>query len=147
MYSTDLIPPNAIKNSEVDISVKECKEIWDKIGYTIQREVVENPLGVVFPFYNGEIKTQYLPYKKKTVDWIASGEIGKEVPQLYLNSKGKVSKLIWERREARRYNKSIEMFAFEFLQKIVKDSAKAVSKNPEKYRVAKVKFINRRYDK
>lgn len=126
-----------------NMSWKEFWDIWCLIGIETVNEIAENPLGVKLPFFLGEWKVQYLPYKPKTQDNVTSAEIGDIVPYLNIHSKGKVCSIIWERKDARRYNSVLDLYAFEEDKKLTLKAAEAVNKNPDKYRVSRVRVNNR----
>jgi hypothetical protein len=124
---------------------REFLEIWEAIATTFKETIIENPLGLKAPFFIGEWKVQHLPYRPKTQDYKASEEVAKKIPFLNLHTKGKTGKLIWERKSARRYNRALDLYAFEPLQQGFRDEvSKALQRNPERYRVARPKSINKR---
>lgn len=150
-YSTLLITEELWKeaiaqNPEYQgMTYKKFQDIWEAIATSFKETVIENPLGIKAPFFIGEWKIQYLPYRLGVQDWKSSEEIGEKVPFLNLHTKGKVCKLIWERRAARRYNRALDLYAFEPLQQGFRDEvAKAIMKNPERYRVSRPKSINKK---
>lgn len=120
------------------MSYKEFQSIWIAISDLFKETVIDNPLGIKAPFFIGEWKIQYLPYKLDVTDYKTSEEIGEKVPFLNLHSKGKNCKLVWERRMARRYNSMLNLYAFEPLQQGFRDEvSKAIMSNPNKYRVSR----------
>ena len=120
------------------LSYEEFYKIWMLISQKFKDSVIDNPLGVKAPFFIGEWKIQYLPYKLDVTDYNTSQELGEKVPFLNLHSKGKNGKLVWERRLARRYNVMLNMYAFEALQQGFRDEVnKALLANPNKYRISR----------
>lgn len=127
-----------------EMSYKEFQRIWKAIADSFKDTVINNPLGVKAPFFMGEWKIQYLPYRLEVIDHASSNELGEQIPFLNLHTKGKVCKLMWERRNARRYNRVLDLYAFEALQQGFRDEvAKAIMKNPERYRVTRLKSMNK----
>jgi hypothetical protein len=127
-----------------ELTWKEFKTCWEEITATIREEGVMNPLGVKLGFYLGEIKTQFLPHKKKAVDRKASAEAGEVVTHLNLVTRGKVAKIKWERRWAVNFNKILQLYAFEPDQKMNKIAKTYIPENPEKLRVARITLGGKR---
>ncbi len=124
------------------LTFEQFCDVWEKIVMEIKDEVVDNALGVNLAFYLGELKIQYVPYKMRTKDIAISTELGENTPQIRLKSKGKSGKIIWERKSARRYNRSLELYHFEPHNEFKGMAAKALDRNPDKYRVARIKANN-----
>lgn len=120
------------------MSYEEFLNIWMLISKKFKDTVVDNALGIKAPFFIGEWKIQYLPYKFENCDYNTSEQIGEKVKHLNLHSKGKSGKLVWERKIARRFNKMLNLFAFEPLQQGFRDEVnKALIANPNKYRISR----------
>lgn len=135
---------NEISPKDLGISYEEFLSIWEKITDKIKQQVSSNPLGVNLPFFLGELKVNYLPYKIPLVDDVSSQEIGIEVPRLYLNSKGKRASIVWERKKARRFNNILNIYAFEPMQATFRDAVRnALKLTPELFRVGKLKLANK----
>lgn len=99
--------------------------MWQDIAQTTREEVCSNPLGVKLGGFLGELKIQYLCYKPK----IRSAAI-----PINLATKGKIPYVKWERRWASRFNKSLQLYAFEQTREL-RDLATEHKKNsPEKIR-------------
>lgn len=120
-----------------NISWQEFQKLWIDITDTIRTETVYNPLGVRLAYYLGELKVQYLPYKFGTVDKKASEELGVEVNNLHIHSKGKDIKVKWERRWAVKFNRMLQFYAFEPDRKICHLASKHTYESPEKLRVSR----------
>lgn len=125
------------------ISWKEFQRIWVLIAEEIKIEAATNPLGVKLPLFLGELKNQYLPYKKEVQDHVLSQQEGDNIPLLNLHSKGKVGKLIWERKGARRFNKVLDLWAFEPSDLFRDLASEALRKTPDKFRIARTRVNNR----
>ncbi len=144
-YSKILVTEELWKNAIINnpeyknMTYKEFKDIWDKIATSFKETVLINPLGIKAPFFIGEWKIRYLPFQIKVQDYKNSEEQGEKLPYLNLHSKGKICKLIWERKNARRYNRILDLYAFEPLQQGFRNEvSKAIIKNPEIYRVSRI---------
>lgn len=124
-------------------SYEEFFNIWCLIADKVKEQVATNPLGVHLPFFMGDLKVNYLPYKIPLVNDILSQEVGVAVPQLFLNSKGKRASIVWERKEARRFNRMLNLYAFEPMQATFRNRVKEVLRtNPNLYRTGKLKDSN-----
>lgn len=122
----------------------DFKDYWEDIAFTIRSETVMNPLGVKLHYYLGETKTQFLPYKFKSVNIDASIEAGELIGNLNISTRGKVAKIKWERRQAVRFNKVLQFYGFEPDRKINTLAAKYVPENPEKIRTSRVTLGGKR---
>lgn len=149
-YSKILITEELWKQAILDnpefkgMSYKEFQEIWEMIATSFKDTVINNALGIKAPFFIGEWKIQYLPYRQAVQNYKGSEEAGEKVPYLNLHTKGKTLKLVWERRNARRYNRALDLYAFEPLQQGFRDEvAKAILKHPQIYRVSRPREINK----
>lgn len=119
------------------ISYTDFKERWMEIADTIRTESIKNPLGVKLGYYTGELKYQYLPHKFKALDNKLSAELGEEVNQLNLLTKGKVGKIKWERRWAVKFNKILQYYAYEPDRRMSKLAKEHTDSSPESIRVAR----------
>lgn len=131
---------------EFTISKKEFESIWlDILVPEIQNEIVNNPLGFKTPFYNGELKLQWLPYKPKKYDFDHKTKTGDEVPKIDLKNGGKVHKLKWERRNAVRYNRWLQFYGFTHNREIDKLVKNKLNSNPGDMRVSRVTLGGDKY--
>lgn len=117
---------------------------WEDIAKTVQTETIFNPLGVKLPFYLGELKLQFLPYRYRAVDRHQSVELGEEVRHLNLATRGKVAKIKWERRRAVNSNKVLQYFGFCNDRKMNKLANQHLTENPERVRIARTTLGGRR---
>ena len=106
-----------------NLTWKEFYQYWLDIAKKIRYEVIYNPLGVKLGSYLGELKMQFIPYKFKAVDYGKSIELGEKVPYLNIETKGKVPRIKWERRQAVKFNKILQFYAFDETRE-VKELAK-----------------------
>lgn len=144
-FSTNIVTSKLWKQSKLNISLEQFMQIWKSISTQIVHEVTTNALGVKLPFFTGELKVQYLPYKMNTTDIPISTQIGEVVPQMYMLSKGKVGCVVWERKASRKFNRALDWYAFEESQENFRDVVKrALLKNPEMFRVSRPRAINLR---
>lgn len=124
---------------EYNINQKEFEHIWfDMLVPEIQKEVVINPLGFKAPFYIGELKLQWLPYRPEKYDFDYKTKTGDEVPRINLQNGGKVHKLKWERRNAVRYNRWLQFYGFTHNREIDRLAKKKLAENPGDMRVSRV---------
>jgi hypothetical protein len=131
---------------EYDIDLKEFEHIWlDLIAPEIQKEAALNPLGIKLPFYVGELKLQWLPYRPKEIDFNHKDRQGEIVPLLNLMNGGKVPKLKWERRNAVRYNRWLQFYGFTPSREIEKLAKKKIEENPNDLRVSRVTLGGAKY--
>ncbi len=128
-----------------NISIIEFRQIWGEIAKEVRNQTVNNSLGIYFPFYVGETKIQFIPPSVKAVDMAESSELGEKINHLNIITKGKIGKLVWQRKRAAAFNKMINLFAFVADRKFSKQSVKALNTNPELYRL--MNQINKNYDK
>lgn len=142
-FSTSVLSKELWKNSKIDITWQQFNNILVEIMEEIKREVCNNPLGVKLPFFLGELKIQYLPYRAETQDTKTSQQIGEVVPYLNLHSKGKIGKLVWERKQARKFNASLDMWAYEPAKYFEEAVANALQTNPDKFRIARTRVLNK----
>lgn len=99
---------------EFNISFREFKRLWiEVLAPEIREQVINNPLGFVTSFYCGELKYQWLSYKPKSIDIPYKSKTGEEVPLVNMNHGNKVPKIIWERRNAVRYNPMLQFYGFD----------------------------------
>lgn len=127
------------KNIEYkNMSYQEFYKLWGDISETIRLESITNPLGVKLGAYTGELKLQYIPYKFECTEYNLSEELGKDVNNLNLLTKGKVARIKWERRWAVKFNKILQYFAFDPTREMNHLAKKYTDSNPEKLRVARV---------
>ena len=131
---------------EYDISKKDFEYIWlDLLVPEIQNETVNNPLGFKTPFYIGEVKLQWLPYRPEKYDFKHKLETGEKVPRVNLQNGGKYHKLKWERRNAVRYNRWLQFYGFTHNREIDKLAKKKLSQNPGDIRVSRVTLGGSKY--
>lgn len=112
--------------------------MWSEIAAKIRHEAIHNPLGVKLGFHCGELKLQYIPYKFDRQDPKLSAEMGEKTNFLNLESRGRVPKIKWERREAVKRNKILQYYAFDATREINKIAFEYINKHPDKIRVAAV---------
>jgi len=122
-----------------NLTWKEFYQYWLDIAKKIRYEVIYNPLGVKLGSYLGELKMQFIPYKFKAVDYGKSIELGEKVPYLNIETKGKVPRIKWERRQAVKFNKILQFYAFDETRE-VKELAKKYIRddNVDKIRTARI---------
>lgn len=126
------------------ISFKEFKIIWNEIAKEVRKQTCYNALGVNLPFYTGETKIQFIPVDVKGVDRGTSNEIGEKANHLNINTKGKIAKITWQRRNACKFNKMLHLFGFEQDRLLSQEANEALNTNPEIYRTMKI--INYKHD-
>lgn len=126
------------------LSWKEFQKIWVEIAEELKNEICTNPLGVKLPFFLGDLKVQYLPYKRENQDALLSAQLGEPIPHLNLHSKGKAGKLIWERKDARRFNRSLDLWAFEAADLFEDQVGSALKQSPDKFRISRTRVANKR---
>ena len=114
---------------------KEFKDDWEDLAQTIRYETAHNPLGVKLGSYTGELKYQYLPNTFQAKDNKTSEEIGEPVVYLNILTKGKVGKIIWERKKAARFNKMLNFFGFSAHREI---DQHVKNVNPDSVRTARI---------
>lgn len=124
-----------------DKSWEDILETWVLITNEIKKQVTQNPLGVKLKFYIGEIKLQYVPYKIKSFKFDTDNNLKRE---LNLHSRDKVAVIKWERREAVKYNKWLQYFAYDPARDLQTMASKAIFDNPEKYRTSRVTLGGRK---
>lgn len=117
---------------------REFYNNWGDIAKTIRDETITNPLGVKLEKFAGELKLQYLPYRLNTSDNIVSEQLGEKVNFLNIETRGKVAKLKWERREAVKRNKILQFYAFDGTRELCKMANKYIHENPDSLRTARV---------
>lgn len=129
---------------EFDISEDEFLRIWNKvISPEIRKEAGTNPLGIKLPYYLGEIKVQWLPYILKKDKVIIDSNTPYD--KLDLMNGGKTPTVKWERRNAVRYTRMLQFYAYDEDRKI-KDIAKVREKEtPEDIRVSRVTLGGEKY--
>lgn len=115
---------------------------WMEIAETIREEAIFNPLGVKLGSYMGELKLQYIPYKFMATDPKTSKEEGKRVNFLNITSRGKVAKVRWERRQAGRFNKMLQLFGFEPIRQLSRMAKSRIKANPLELKIARNNPIN-----
>lgn len=120
-----------------NIKWTEFYEIWLLISKELREEVVNNPLGVKLPFYTGEIKLQFLPYKFKAVNYAESSKLGKRITNANLMNRGKTATIKWERRWAVKFNKILQFFAFNPHRDIGKLAKERIDENPNTVRISR----------
>jgi len=131
---------------EYNISQKEFEHIWlDLLVPEIQNQAVNNPLGIKLPFYIGEIKLQWLPYKPNKIDFNYKQREGEDVPLISLKNGSKVHKVKWERRNAVRYNRWLQFYGFTHNRDIDKLARKKLDENPNDLRVSRVTLGGAKY--
>lgn len=123
---------------EHNLSWEEFYNNWMAITERIRYEAINNPLGIKLGSYMGELKVQYLPYKKDTKDEKGSDELGGETNHLNFHSRGRIAVVKWERRQAVRYNKILQFYAFDPTRELQKGASKYVMLNAEKLRISRV---------
>jgi hypothetical protein len=121
-----------------EMTWKEFYQNWLDIAERIRYEAIYNPLGVKLGSYIGELKLQYLPYKFEAKDHKSSAELGEKVNYLNIDSRGKVPKIKWERREAVKRNKILQFYAFDETRELNRLAFGYVEQNPHKLRTARV---------
>jgi len=122
-----------------DLTWKEFYQCWLNIAKKIREQVVQNPLGVKLGSYLGEIKLQYIPYKFKAVNHWESIKVGEKIPYLNIETKGKVPRIKWERRQAVKFNKILQFYAFDETREVKKLAAEYIrNDNADKIRTARV---------
>lgn len=119
-------------------SWNEFYALWLEIAGKIRQETVYNPLGIKLGAYCGELKVQYIPYLLKTTDYQASTELGHKVPFMNLETRGKVFRVKWERREAVKRNKILQFYAFDATREMNRMAHTYFKLHPEKLRTARV---------
>lgn len=133
-----------VANKEIAVSYEEYLQIWTLITDKVKQQVCTNPLGVNLPFFLGELKVSYLPYKVPSVNNNLSQKVGMEITDTNIHSKGKRGSIVWERKQARRFNNILNIYAFEPTQKTLRDPVReALRENPELFRVGKLKMANK----
>lgn len=121
-----------------ELSWDEFYKSWLEIAAKVRYEAIWNPLGVKLGFYCGELKLQYLPYKFEAIDHGTSEIIGEKTTHLNLDTKGKVPKIKWERRQAVKTNKILQFYAFDETREMNKLAHDYMQKHPDRLRVARV---------
>lgn len=121
-----------------DMSWSTFYAIWLEIAGKIRHEVVYNPLGVKLSSYCGELKVQYVPYLLDTTDYQASTELGYKVPYMNLETRGKVFRVKWERREAVKWNKILQFYAFDSVRETCRMAHNYFKMHPDRLRTARV---------
>lgn len=111
---------------------------WLQIAEKIRYEAVNNPLGVKLGSYTGEIKVQYIPYKMDILSREESRQVGEQVLVHNFDSKGKPARVKWERRQAVKFNKILQFYAFDETRELTKAAHEYIVKNPTKIRVANI---------
>jgi|LakMenE01Jun11ns_1017448.scaffolds.fasta_scaffold9946141_2 hypothetical protein len=128
-----------------NISKDEFKRIWINIlAPEIRKESIKNPLGLKLPFYNGELKLQWLPYRMKAPERKHKKETGEDIPIIYLNTQNKIGKVKWERRNAVRYNRWLQFYAFEPHREMEKMAKKRIDESND-IRVSRVTLGGAKY--
>jgi hypothetical protein len=120
-----------------EMSWKDFYDNWLDIAETIRHETVNNPLGVKLGSYTGELKLQYLPHKFIAEDLSSSEEIGEKVNHLNITTRGKVAKIKWERRWAVKFNKMLQLYAFDETREINQMAKEYIDKHSDKLRVSR----------
>ena len=145
--SIDELFEEFIKNyPEYKLTKKEFQHIWlDILVPEIQNETVNNPLGFKAPFYIGEFKLQWLPYRPEKYDFDHKTKTGEEVPRINLQNGGKYHKLKWERRNAVRYNRWLQFYGFTHNREIDRLAKKKLAENPGDMRVSRVTLGGAKY--
>lgn len=110
---------------------------WLEIAEKIRKEVVDNPLGVKLGSYTGELKIQYIPYKMEIRDEVESEKQGEEIFLHNFDSKGKPARVKWERRQAVKFNKILQFYAFDETRELTTAAHKHVLNNPNSIRISK----------
>lgn len=101
-----------VQKTSRPISWEEFLKVWECILDVIRQEAIFNPLGVKLPRFIGEIKVQYLPYKFSAYK-LDHANPEEKIKMLNLQQRGKVAKIKWERRQAVRFNKILQFYAFD----------------------------------
>jgi hypothetical protein len=115
-------------------------DYWKEIAETIREESIKNPLGVKLGSYTGEIKLQYLPYKfqKNFVrDEKVAAELGGNQKYTSIVTKGKQAKIKWERRWAAKFNRMLQLYAFEPTREMLGMAKEQCLSFPEKIRMSR----------
>lgn len=120
------------------LSWEEFYKSWLEIAAKIRYEAIYNPLGVKLGFHCGELKLQYLPYKFQAVDHATSEQIGEQTTYLNLESRGKVPKIKWERRQAVKMNKILQFYAFDETRELNRLAYQYMLNNADKLRIARI---------
>lgn len=127
-------------NPDANISYKRFLEIWKIIADKIKREIVENPMGVRLSHMCGEMRIQYLPKSVKAQNYFL--EEKEERPNyLNINSKGKVAKIMWIRKNAVKFNPFIMYFGYEQHKNLNQQAYDFIMKSPELYRSSGARWI------
>lgn len=131
-------------NPNQEISYKRFLEIWKIIADKIKQEAVENPMGIKLSHMCGEIRIQYLPKSIKAQNYFKKEE-GERPNYLNINSKGKVAKVMWIRKNAVKFNPFIVYFGYEQHKNISKQATEFINNTPELYRSSGSNWI--KFDK
>ena len=135
-----------IRYPEYKITKKEFEHLWlDILVPEINNQIVNNPLGFKCPFYVGELKLQWLPYRPKAYDFAHKDKTAEKVPLINLTNGGKVHKLKWERRNAVRYNRWLQFYGFTHSREIDRMAKKKLAENPDDMRVSRVTLGGAKY--
>lgn len=121
-----------------DMTWKEFYDSWLEIAEKVRFEAVNNPLGVKLGSYTGELKVQLIPYKMDVIDRGNSDKMGEEIHPHNFESKGKPACVKWERRQAVKFNKILQFYAFDETRELTTKAGKYIMNNPTKIRVAPI---------
>lgn len=119
--------------------------MWGDIAAKIRTEAIHNPLGVKLGFHCGELKLQYIPYKMNIPDQKGSQELGEVTYYVQLETRGKIPRIKWERREAVKRNKILQYYAFDATREINKIAFEYIQKYPDKLRMSMVTTAHRNW--
>lgn len=111
---------------------------WLDIAEKIRYSAVNNPLGVKLGSYTGELKIQYIPYKMDVISHGATDKQGEEIRPHNFDSKGKPARVKWERRQAVKFNKILQFYAFDETRELTKAANEYIVNNPSNIRVARI---------
>jgi hypothetical protein len=121
-----------------EMTWSEFYQNWLDIAERIRYEAINNPLGVKLGSYLGEIKLQFLPYLFEGKDYGSSQQLGEEVTHLNIDTRGKTTKVKWERRDAVKRNKILQFYAFDETRELNRMAFAYVAENSNKLRTARV---------
>lgn len=133
-------------NPEMKIDYKRFLQIWKIITDKIKKETVENPMGVKLSHMCGELRVQYLPKQVKAQNYHEEPDPEDRNNYLNINTKGKVAKVMWIRKNAVKFNPFIVYFGYEQHKNINKQIYDFIMKTPELYRSSSVKWYEKKTD-
>lgn len=128
-WKVDVVTRELFKNFRKDYpefkstTFERFRDIWRNIiAPEIRHEWIHNPLGIKLPYYIGELKLNWVPYKNPHFPNMEYG--------------GKTPKIAWERRNAVRYTPTLQFFGMEPCRLVEEAAKKKARYDNKEIRVA-----------